>query len=196
MHPYPRRQVILDRALASPPEARLVVHAQAAHSNRYVTGAPTACVSSQSIMRILESLGRFGRESDWAAHVAAQVARRALTGMYQTDREVAMHIAEALADCAREGWFDVRGATGPAAGPHSRYQRLTTMRQALLMEALSVELSYHLQLGSVPGPGWLLEAMLEAENVNISRVCLPEVHRALAMSAARRVAAAEGNDMG
>ena len=77
-----------------------------ANSNRSVRkgGAP---IAARHYGQIVETLGRFAADGDWATAVVTS----ALRGLnpYLTPNEVVAQVAQALADFAREPYFDDRG---------------------------------------------------------------------------------------
>lgn len=172
-------QKVIDRV-----EAELVsgqTFSLIARANRSARlGGPA--VSAQGYGRVIEALGRFAAQGDWNVAAVRNAIVRA--NPYQTPNEVLAQVAEALADFVRGGYYDVIGATGPEASRPSAHQHDITLRQAILLKMLMVEveesIGYH---GSVPGLGWCVQALMERDGITFPAHLFP---RHAACLAARR----------
>lgn len=135
-------------------------HARKARSQRSVMGYQPA-ISSRSWAAAMNALTRFAGSSDWAASVVFRTIGR--VNLYSTPAEVAAQINDGLSAAARDGWHDVIGATGPEASRPSAHQHPTTLRQALLLALLSVEVEHAIggAVSGVPGVGWAVQALLD-----------------------------------
>jgi hypothetical protein len=127
---------------------------------------------------VITALGKFASMSDWAAHVTAKVIAGGIN-QYLTPSEMVAKIAESLQSVVVDGWFDVRGATGPEPGRRSSHQKPTTLRQALLLECLFAEVSWNVYLGTVPGLGWVVAGLIRDEGVTVYECYFPNVAKQL-----------------
>jgi hypothetical protein len=124
---------------------------------------------------VLATLGRFARQGRWQAYVAREAVQK--VNLYGNDYQVAAALAEAFGKVVREGFYDVVAATGPEPGRPSSHQHPTTLRQALLLEVVYAELTCHLWLGSVPGYGWAVAALLDEAGVTVHDAEFPALAR-------------------
>jgi hypothetical protein len=129
-------------------------------------------VSSRGFSGVMQALAKFAGDSDWATSVAAPALRS--VNAYVTPNEVLAQVAASLAKSVHDGYFDVIGATGPEAGRSSAHQHKVTLRQAITLALLMVEVEhgvgYH---GSVPGVGWCLAALMEREGMIVPAHLFP-----------------------
>lgn len=137
-------------------------------------GGPT---THREYAGVLTAMANFARTGDWGAHVADKVLKR--LNQYLTPGEMAAQVAEVLGQVVREGWFDVRGATGPEPGRRKDHQKPTTLYQALLLEVLFAEATWNVYLGTTPGIGWAVADLLKTENVIVYETYFPNVAKQL-----------------
>lgn len=129
-------------------------------------------INSRGYGQIIATLGRFAAQGDW--HVAA--VREAISALnpYVTTDEVIAQVAAALQQFVAEGYYDVIGATGPEASRPSAHQHTVTLRQALLLSMLMVEVEEAAGYsGSVPGMGWCKQALMEREQMTFPQHLFP-----------------------
>ena len=164
-----REQQVIDRVEAELTSGRTFTLIEQSHRSHRLGGPPA---TSRAYGRIIETLGRFAREGDW--HTAA--VREAITRLnpYLTPNEQIAQVASVLAKFVREGYYDVIGATGPEASRPSAHQHAITLRQAILLKMLMVEVEEAADYcGSVPGLGWCVQALMEREGMTIPQHLFP-----------------------
>lgn len=162
-------QKVIDRVEGELLSGRTFTLIEQAHKSAPLGGPPA---TSRAYGRIIEALGRFARQGDW--HTAA--VRGAITRLnpYLTPNEQIAQIAGALAEFVRSGYYDVIGATGPEASRPSAHQHATTLRQAILLKMLMVEVEEAADYcGSVPGVGWCVQALMEREDMTFPQHLFP-----------------------
>lgn len=128
---------------------------------------------------VIGILGRAAALGDsYSAAVAAALPK---VSPWLNDWQVQAGVAEAFGGFIRSQWTDVREATGPEAGRPSSHVRDVTLREAVVLHLVLTEMTYALQLGSVPGPGWALVALArEVDALPLIRSALPRVAEAIA----------------
>lgn len=148
-----------------------------AASNRSapLSGAP---IASRDWANMMLAIATYARMGDRAASTAAQIFGR--VHQYLTPNEVVAQVADALAEVARSGWYDVRSASGPNPGHPSSHEHPTTLRDALWLALLMTEVEMSAgNIGHVAGPGWVLQRLVARENITVHQVYLPQVAKAL-----------------
>lgn len=146
-------------------------------------GGPPA--TARGYGRIIQTLGRFAAEGDW--HLAAVREAISVLNPYVTPGEQIALVARSLCNFVNEGYYDVIGATGPEAGRPSAHQHPITLRQAILLKMLMVEVEEAADsAGSVPGLGWCVRALMERENMTIPAHLLLPPHVAAEKRRAER----------
>jgi hypothetical protein len=176
-----REQKVIDRVESELLSGRTFTLIEQAHKSVPLGGPPA---TSRAYGRIIEALGRFARQGDW--HTAA--VRGAITCLnpYLTPNEQIAQVAGALAKFVREGYYDVISATGPEASRPSAHQHAVTLRQALLLKMLTVEVEEAADFaGSVPGVGWCVTALMEREGMTLPSHLFP-LHAAVLASRSER----------
>lgn len=107
---------------------------------------------------VVQVLGQLAGMGDMYADAASQ-ALRAISP-FLNDWQVMAGVARTFSDFIRAEWTDTREATGPEAGRPSSHRQAVAPVNAVVLHLALTELGYHLQLGSVPGPGWCLRAIV------------------------------------
>lgn len=127
---------------------------------------------------VIGILGRAAALGDrYSAAVAAALPK---VSPWLNDWQVMAGVADAFGDFIRSPWTDVREATGPEAGRPSSHVHEVTLREAVVLHLVLAELTYALQLGSLPGPGWALLALAhEVDALQVVRLALPRVAASL-----------------
>jgi hypothetical protein len=149
-----------------------------ANSNRSVPlgGAP---INSRHWAGIMKAVATYAASDNRAAATAHKIFGR--INLYLTPNEVIAQVATVLAEVVREGYFDVIGATGPEAGRRSAHQHPTDLRAALYLALLMSEVEMNAgYIGHVPGVGWVIQHLVERENVTVYACYLPCVSEKLA----------------
>lgn len=128
---------------------------------------------------VIGILGRAAALGDrYSAAVAAALPK---VSPWLNDWQVMGGVADAFGDFIRSPWTDVREATGPEAGRPSSHVHEVTLRDAVVLHLVLSEMSYALQLGSLPGPGWALLALAhEVDAISLIRSALPRTAEAIA----------------
>lgn len=136
-------------------------------------------VTAEGWGAVIEALGKYARMGDRSAAAARVVVGK--VNLYATANEVVAQVANALAEVAREGYYDVVRATGPEPGRPSSHQKATDLRTALSMALLMVEVTAAVgYVGHVPGVGWVVRHLVERENMTVYPMYLPRVAQMLA----------------
>lgn len=140
-------------------------------------------VASREYGQVIATLGAAAQIGDrYAAAVADALPK---VSPYFNGHQIVAGIARAFGKTVREGWYDVAAATGPEAGRPSAHQHPTDLPHAILLNLILTEVTYALRLGSVPGPGWAIKALVEETGVRVPAHLLPNVAKALSPEAAR-----------
>lgn len=156
-----RDQKLIDRVEGELLSGRTFTLIEQSHRSVRLGGPPA---TSRAYGQIIETLGRFARQGDW--HTAAVREAIVKVNPYVTPNEQIAQVAGVLAEFVRKGYFDVISATGPEASRPSAHQHATTLRQALLLSLLMVEVKEAADFsGSVPGVGWCVQALMEREGM-------------------------------
>jgi hypothetical protein len=144
-----------------------------AASNRSVPlGGPP--IASQHWAGIMQAIATFARDGDQSAATAVRLF--GTINLYLTPNEVIAQVAAGLAKVVREGYFDVVGATGPAASRRSAYEHTTDLRTAIRLALLMVEVEMSAgYIGHVPQVGWVLRLLVKRERVSVSSAVYPKV---------------------
>lgn len=164
-----RDQQVIDRVEGELLSGRTFALIAQSHASVRLGGPPA---TSRGYGKIVEALGRFARQGDW--HTAA--VREAITSLnpYVTPSEQIAQVAYAVGKFVREGYFDVISATGPEASRPSAHQHAITLRQAILLKMLMVEVEEAADFaGSVPGVGWCVQALMEREGMDFPAHLFP-----------------------
>jgi hypothetical protein len=106
----------------------------------------------------VQVLGQLAGMGDMYADAASQALRS--ISPFLNDWQMMAGVARAFSTFIRTEWEDVREATGPEAGRPSSHRQAVAPVNAVVLHLALTELGYHLQLGSVPGPGWALRAIV------------------------------------
>lgn len=174
-----REQAVIDRVEADLLSGRYFTLIANSHKSVPLGRGPA---SARGWGGAMQAIAKFAAEGDWFASVAYRTLGR--VNLYLTPNEVHAQIAARFADIVAEGYTDVIGMTGPEASRPSAYEHPTTLRQAILLALLMVEVHHRSDfLGSVPGIGWCLRALMERENVPVSAHLFPALHAAEALRA-------------
>ncbi len=135
-------------------------------------------IASRHWADIMGAIAQYAKQGDRAADVAAHLFGR--INQYATPNEVVAQVADVLAAYVRNGYYDVRRATGPDPGRPSSHQHDTTLRDAIHLALLMVEVEMSAgYIGHVPGLGWCLHRLVTRENMIPNRFYLPKVAKAL-----------------
>jgi hypothetical protein len=140
-------------------------------------------VSAEKYGNVLVVLGNVARMGDYYAEAAMRATRK--ISLYLNDWQLVAGVAEAFAEFVREGWNDTRRATGPESGRPSDHQHATTMRQAITLSLVLVEVEHQLQLGYVAGVGWVVARLVREHDIRVNACYLPKVAEQLTASAAK-----------
>lgn len=135
-------------------------------------------VTSGGWAKAMEAVAKYAQMGDRAAATAAQVFGK--INLYATTNEVVAQVATRLAEVAATDYYDVIRATGPEPGRPSSHTHPTDLRSALylalLMTEVRVVVGYH---GSAPGIGWVVQHLVERENLPVYACYLPNVAKML-----------------
>lgn len=115
-------------------------------------------VPARSYGEVVQVIGSLARLGDMYADAASQ-ALRAISP-FLNDWQMMAGVARAFSTFIRTEWTDTREATGPEAGRPSSHRQEVAPVNAMVLQLALTEMGYHLQLGSVPGPGWALRAVV------------------------------------
>lgn len=164
-----RDQKVIDRVEGELLSGRTFTLIQQSHKSVPLGGPPA---TSRGYGKVIEALGRFAAQGDW--HTAAVRGAIVKVNPYVTPNEVVAQVAGALAEFVAKGYFDVIGATGPEASRPSAHQHAVTLRQAMLLKMLMVEVEEAIgYTGSVPGLGWCVQALMEREGMTFPEHLFP-----------------------
>lgn len=135
-------------------------------------------VPARTYGEVVTILGRTAAMGD----IYAEAASKALTKIspFLNDWQVQAGIADAFSQFIRTDWYDTREATGPEAGRPSSHTQPVSLRTAVILHLVLCEVSYALQLGTLPGPGWCLKAIAnELSLATVVTATLPRTSAAL-----------------
>lgn len=137
-------------------------------------------VPARSYGDVVQVLGSLARLGDMYAD-ATMYALRSISP-FLNDWQMMAGVARAFSTFIRAEWEDVREATGPEAGRPSSHVQAVAPVNAMVLHLALTEMGYHLQLGTVPGPGWCLKLiareMLPAAPMSL-HAAFPRTMRAL-----------------
>lgn len=127
------------------------------------------------VLRVLGSAAALGDVyADAAWHAASRISP------FLNDWQVMAAVASAFAEFIRRDWADTREATGPEAGRPSSHVRKVALREAVVLHLVMAEMTYALQLGTLPGVGWALRDLAtEVDALAVVRFALPRVAASL-----------------
>lgn len=138
-------------------------------------------IRSSDWAAIMKTIATYAAASDRSAATAAQIFGR--INLYLTPNEVMAQVAQVLAEVVRKGYTDVWGATGPNASRPSAYEHATDLHEALRLALLMTEVEMNAGfIGHVPGMGWVLQHLVERENIQIYPWTFPALAAKIAKS--------------
>lgn len=130
-------------------------------------------VSATQYGAVISTLGAAAQIGDrYAAAVSEALCK---VSPYFNGHQIVAGIAFAFGKAVRDGWHDARSATGPEAGRPSSHQHSTDLPSACMLNLILTEVTYHLQLGAVPGPGWAIKALVGETGLRVPARALPRV---------------------
>jgi hypothetical protein len=175
----PERQAVVDRV-----EAGLLdgsYFARSATGNRSVP-LGRGPIAGRNWAQIMQAVALFATDGDRNVATAHQILGR--VNPYLTTNEVVAQVSERLAVVASKGYHDVIGATGPESGRPSSHQHPTTLRQAIILALLLIEVEHAAgNVGHVPGIGWCLRALMDREGITVPAHLFPRLAAAEAKRA-------------
>lgn len=133
-------------------------------------------VTASQFGAVVVSLGKIAQMGDFYADAANRAIRK--VSPFLNGWQIMAGIADAFAEM-HKGWHDTRSATGPEAGRPSSHEHDITETQAILLVAAVSEVGHNLQLGTLPGIGWALRAMIEERKINVYQINMPNVAKSL-----------------
>lgn len=162
----PNAQARVDEYAADLVSGRaFAVTANAHAANRFTGGHYRGPIAAREYGEVLETLGRFGRQSDRYAQAAHLIAHS--LPLYGTAEDALNKVYDALFRIAKDGYDDVIGRSGPEAGRPSDHKHATTLRWALILHLLGKEISTIIDHSTAPGVGWVAQALMEREGLRV-----------------------------
>lgn len=134
-------------------------------------------INSRHWADMMGAVATFATGGDRFAATAAKILGR--VNLYLTPNEAVAQVAGAIAGVVREDYYDVIEATGPEASRPSAHTHPTTLRVAIMHALLMVEVEMSAgYIGSVPGIGWALRALMEREDITVPAYLFPRLAKA------------------
>jgi len=133
---------------------------------------------SQDWARLIGALAKYAEQGDRAAQAVATVLGGGINP-YLTNGEILAKVAAGFAKVVQNGWDDVIGRTGPEPGRPSAYQHDTTLVDAIHLRLAFEEARAAFEGSEKAGVGWVLEHLIERENITVFAHYLPRVAKRL-----------------